>query len=87
MSLLGAVVRVLPEHVGLVRPRLDCLPGLEVALDSLDGRLVLLIEDVEVDARLQEAAATLDGIARWPEVLNTSLVYEYSGPDVPTRIL
>jgi hypothetical protein len=23
-------------------------------------------------------------IAMWPEVLNTSLVYEYSGPDAPS---
>jgi nitrate reductase NapAB chaperone NapD len=44
-----------------------------------DGRLVIVIED----SAGSSAAATLGAIALWPEVLNTSLVYEYSGPDSP----
>lgn len=85
MSILGAVVRVRPEQVERLLPRLGRLPGLEVAADARDGRLVLVIEDVESGGALHEAATTLDGISRWPEVLNTSLVYEYSGPDALAR--
>jgi hypothetical protein len=44
-----------------------------------DGRVVIVIED----SAGSTAAATLGAIALWPEVLNTSLVYEYSGPDSP----
>ena len=83
MSILGAVVRVRPEHLGAVVPRLSALPGADLALNPGDGRLVLVIEDAETGGVLHSAAATLASIAMWPEVLNTSLVYEYSGPDAP----
>lgn len=83
MSILGAVVRIRPEHLEAVLPRAQALPGVDVALNPGDGRLVMVIEDAEVDGVVHAAAATLAAIALWPEVLNTSLVYEYSGPDAP----
>lgn len=83
MSILGAVVRIRPEHLGAVVPRLSVLPGADLALNPGDGRLVMVLEDAEVDGVVHGAAATLASIALWPEVLNTSLVYEYSGPDAP----
>ncbi len=83
MSILGAVVRVRPEHLAAVEPRLAALPGTDLALNPGDGRLVLVLEDAELDGVVHGAAATLASIALWPEVLNTSLVYEYSGPDAP----
>lgn len=83
MSILGAVVRVRPEHLATVVPRLSTLPGADLALNPGDGRLVLVLEDAQVDDVIHGAAATLAAIAMWPEVLNTSLVYEYSGPDAP----
>lgn len=84
MSILGAVVRIRPEHLGAVVPRLSALPGADLALNPGDGRLVMVIEDAESGGTLHSAAATLASIALWPEVLNTSLVYEYSGPDAPS---
>ena len=48
-----------------------------------DGRLVLVIEDVVAGGLAYSAAATLAAITLWPQVLNTALVYEYSGPDSP----
>lgn len=84
MSILGAVVRVRPQRLAEVRPRLAALPGTDVSLDPGDGRLVLVIEDTLVGATPHSAAATLASIALWPDVLNTSLVYEYSGPDAPS---
>ena len=83
MSILGAVIRVRPEQLPGVVARLRLLPGVDVALNPGDGRLVLVIEDAEIDHAVQEAANTLGQIAQWRDVLNTSLVYEYSGPDVP----
>jgi len=83
VSILGAVVRVRPEHLDVVLPRAQALPGADVALNPGDGRLVMVIEDAELDGVVHAAAATLAAIALWPEVLNTSLVYEYSGPDAP----
>ena len=81
MSILGAVVRARPSDVGVVVARLATLPGVDVAINPGDGRLVLVLEDAEVDGTLQGAGATLAAIAAFPEVLNTSLVYEYSGDE------
>lgn len=81
MSILGAVVRLRPQHLGVVAGRLGAMPGVDLALNPGDGRLVLVIEDAQADGTTHAAAATLAAIALWPEVLNTSLVYEYSGPD------
>ncbi|HNW62083.1 MAG TPA: chaperone NapD [Piscinibacter sp.] len=83
MSILGAVVRIRPEHLEVVVPRLSTLHGADLALNPGDGRLVMVLEDAEVDGVVHGAAATLASIALWPEVLNTSLVFEYSGPDAP----
>jgi periplasmic nitrate reductase NapD len=84
MSILGAIVRVRPEHRSDVILRLRGLPGVDLALDPGDGRLVLVIEDVEANGVAHEAANTIEQIAQWRDVLNISLVYEYSGPDAPT---
>ena len=84
MSILGAVVRVLPRHLDEVVAQLAALPGTDVALNPGDGRLVLVMEDAEVQGAVHTAASTLTQIATWPKVLSTSLVYEYSGPDAPS---
>ena len=84
MSILGVIVRTRLSDRASVASALQALPGLELA-ESLqagtDGRLVVVIEDVPG----HHAAATMAGIALWPQVLNTSLVYEYSGPDAPQQ--
>ncbi len=79
MSILGALVRVRPDHLDDVAASLAARAGVDVAVNPGDGRLVLVLEDVPEAA----AAATLAAIAMEPHVLNTSLVYEYSGPDAP----
>jgi nitrate reductase NapD len=81
MSILGVIVRSHPDAVSALDQRLRSLPGVEVAdpAGAPDGRLVIVIED----SAGSTAAATMGAIALWPEVLNTSLVYEYSGPDSP----
>ena len=81
MCIISAVVRVRPEHLGTLLPQLQSLPGVELAMNPGDGRLVLLLEDAERDQVLYTAAASLAAIAQWPQVLSTSLVYEYSGAD------
>ena len=49
MSILGAVVRVRPQHLDVVVPRTSALPGVDLAINPGDGRLVLVLEDAEVD--------------------------------------
>lgn len=84
MSILSAVVRARPEHLAAVLERMASLPGVDVALNPGDGRLVLVMEDAVVGGTVRGAATTLAAVALWPDVLNTSLVYEYSGPDAPS---
>lgn len=81
MSILGVIVRTRPEDLGATEQALRALPGTDLALPEgeADGRLVVVIEDTAE----RTAAAVMAEIALWPQVLNTSLVYEYSGPDVP----
>lgn len=79
MSILGVIVRTQPGTTGTVRDRLAGRVGVDIAADPGDGRLILVLED----AGGGSAAGTLGELALWPEVLNTSLVYEYSGPDAP----
>ena len=81
MSNLGVVVRMRPEFVPVVLRRASALAGVDVALNPGDGRLVMVLEDTQTAGLWQRAAQTLADIAAWPEVLNTALAYEYSGPD------
>lgn len=86
MSILGVVVRARTTDLAAVEAALQRLPGLEIAerepgsRSPDDGRLVVVIEDTPERA----AAAVMAEIALWPQVLSTSLVYEYSGPDAPS---
>jgi nitrate reductase NapAB chaperone NapD len=78
MSILGVVVRTRPGDAPAVQRRLRALPGLDVA-GCAGGRFVVVLEDTE----RASAAQTLTQITQLAEVINTSLVYEYSGPDAP----
>lgn len=79
MSVLGVVLRIRPEHLAQVIDQLKGMAGVDISQNPGDGRVVLVMED-SLEA---SAAAQLGAIALWPEVLGTSLVYEYSGPDAP----
>jgi nitrate reductase NapD len=76
MSILGVIVRTRLADRASVAARLSVTPGVDLALDPGDGRMVLVLEN----AATQTAAATLAQIAQWPQVLNTSLVYEHAEP-------
>lgn len=78
MSMLGVIVRARLAGVAALSTRLRQLPGIDIAHDPGDGRLILVIED----AAGQPAASRLADIASWPAVINVSLVYEYSGADL-----
>jgi periplasmic nitrate reductase NapD len=78
MSILGVIVRVQPADAGEVEVLLNAMPGLDIAAAE-QGRFVTVIED----SAESSAAATMARITLLAQVLNTSLVYEYSGPDSP----
>jgi nitrate reductase NapAB chaperone NapD len=78
MSILGVIVRTRPEDESDLQRHLLALPGVDIAA-AAGGRFVVVIED----SAASPAAATMAQLAQLPRVLNTSLVYEYSGPDSP----
>lgn len=77
MSILGAIVRTSRDRVADLSRQLAQQPGVDVALDPGDGRLILVIEDSAGTA----ASATLAAIALLPGVVDVSLVYEHGGDD------
>lgn len=79
MSILGVVARCQPSDLSPVMARLAGLDGVTLTQNPGDGRLVLVIEDHPPFT----AAARLGELSQWPEMLATSLVYEYSGEDSP----
>ena len=79
MSILGVVTRCQPSALPPVTARLAALAGVTLTHNPGDGRLVLVIEDQPG----LSAAARLGELSQWPEMLATSLVYEYSGADSP----
>jgi nitrate reductase NapAB chaperone NapD len=84
VSILGAIIRTRIGNVADVAQRLQGCAGVDLALNPGDGRLVIVLEDSDAAGSPgTTAAAQLAAIALWPEVLGTSLVYEYSGPDSP----
>lgn len=78
MSILGVILRARDSDLDRLALRLSARPGVDVAARG-PGRLVLVLEDVPD----RSAAAAMAEMTLWPEVLGTSLVYEYSGPDAP----
>ncbi|MDO5087015.1 MAG: chaperone NapD [Comamonadaceae bacterium] len=76
MSVLGIVVRTHPDQQAMLAERLAALPGCELGPSPGDGRLVIVLESTPG----QPAAAVMGDVARWPEVLSISLVYEHSDP-------
>jgi periplasmic nitrate reductase NapD len=78
MSILGVIVRSRPTDTVAVCDVLRGMPGLDIVAEAA-GRFVVVIEDSDQAT----AADVMTRITRLPQVLNTSLVYEYSGPDAP----
>ena len=74
MSLVSLVLRIRPETRSSAEAALQALPGVECHHMSLEGRLVVTVEDVP-GAAMPE---TLIAIHRVPEVLAATLAYESS---------
>ncbi|MBL8519587.1 MAG: chaperone NapD, partial [Betaproteobacteria bacterium] len=51
MSILGAVVRTTPANAQALALRLALVPGVEVAPHPGDGRIVIVLEDVDAVTR------------------------------------
>jgi nitrate reductase NapD len=74
MNIVSLVLRILPETRLATEAALTAMPGVECHEMSADGRLVATVEDAPGVAM----SDTLIAIHRIPQVLATTLAYEYS---------
>ena len=78
MNITSLVLRIRPETRHEVEAALRTLPGVECHGMSVDGRLVVTVEDVPGAA----VSNTLTAIHCIPRVLATTLAYEHTEPDL-----
>ncbi|MDR3221901.1 MAG: chaperone NapD [Candidatus Accumulibacter sp.] len=74
MKIVSLVLKFLPRHASEVRASVEAAPGASVAVDSGDGRMIVLLED-------GLGYAVSDSILRVhqiPQVMSATLSYEYS---------
>ena len=81
MNISSVVIRSRPEQLEAVRRRVAALPGVEVHAATLEGRLVVTLEDTSV-ATAAETFITLHNV---DGVLGASLVYQYSDDELDTQ--
>lgn len=74
MKIVSLVLKFLPEHAGAVKAGVEEVPGASVALDTGDGRMIVLLEDgagyAVSDSILQ--------VHRVAHVMSVTLSYEFS---------
>jgi periplasmic nitrate reductase NapD len=81
-NVCGVLVHVKPERRGAVRHALQSLPGVEVHLDTEDGRMVVVVED----AGGTWAGATITSFNDIEGVLSVALVYHHFDSDLEGEI-
>ena len=74
MKIVSLVLKLLPEHAEAVKAGVEAVPGASVAVDSGDGRLIVLIEDGDGYA----VSESILQVHRVPHVMSVTLSYEYS---------
>jgi periplasmic nitrate reductase NapD len=80
MNIVSLVLRVRPDTRPEAEAALHALPGVECHHMSDDGRLIVTVEDAP-DAAMSD---TLIAIHRVPQVLATTLAYEYTDNSIST---
>ena len=80
MNIVSLVLRVRPDTRSEAEAALHALPGVECHHMSDDGRLIVTVEDAP-DAAMSD---TLIAIHRVPQVLATTLAYEYTDSSIST---
>ena len=80
MNIASLVLRIRPETRRDAEAELQALPGVECHHMSDDGRLIVTVEDAP-DAAMSD---TLIAIHRVPQVLATTLAYEYTDSSIST---
>ncbi|TRD23246.1 chaperone NapD [Palleronia caenipelagi] len=73
MNICGCLVHAAPGTVTETRARLEAMPGAEVHAESEDGRLVVVVEDMDD----RKASDTIMEMHQIPGVLSVTLNYHH----------
>ena len=74
MNISSAILHIAPARMALAREELLKLSGLEIHAESPDGKLVVVLEDDDLESAANKYVA-LHGI---PGVASVAMVYQYS---------
>jgi nitrate reductase NapD len=74
MDIASAVVHAAPGRAGEVRAQLERLPGLQIHVETSDGRFIVTAEDTAGGS----AADAVVQLHRLDGVLGAAMVYQYS---------
>jgi nitrate reductase NapD len=74
VKIVSLVLKFLPRHAARVRAAVEAAPGASVAVDSGDGKMIVVIEDGSGYA----VSDSILEVHRVPEVMSVTLSYEYS---------
>lgn len=74
MKIVSLVLKFLPEKAGEVRAGIEEVPGASVEADSGDGRMIVVVEDVED----YSTADSIIKVHHVPHVMSVTLAYEYT---------
>jgi len=74
MKIVSLVLKLMPEDASAVKSAIEPIPGASVAIDSGDGRMVVLLEDGS-DYAISDSILKVHHI---PQAMSVTLSYEYS---------
>jgi len=74
MRIVSLVLKFMPENADAIKIAVEDIPGASVAVDSGDGRMIVLVEDGS-DYAVSDSIVQVHYI---PQVMSVTLSYEYS---------
>ncbi len=80
MKIASLVLKFLPENAAEVRAGVEQVPGASVAADTGDGRMIVVVEDVEGHS----TADSIIKVHHVPHVMSVTLAYEYTDENQET---
>ncbi|MBF1164542.1 chaperone NapD [Dechloromonas agitata] len=78
MNISSAILHVVPARLAEAREALLKLPGLEIHAESPEGKMVVVLEDDDLESAANKYVA-LHGM---PGVASVAMVYQYSDDEL-----
>ncbi len=78
MNISSAILHVVPARLAEAREALLKLPGLEIHAESTEGKMVVVLEDDDLESAANKYVA-LHGM---PGVASVAMVYQYSDDEL-----